>query len=260
MFLSRNLNELWKRSVAVAVLTVAVCVATPAKAELDEAYEGYEDPLEGWNRGVYAFNEFVDSILLEPLARGYKAVMPARAERGVSNAIRNLGEPVNMLNSLLQGDVEQGLNSFWRFILNTTLGVGGLFDFAAHNSSLVYRDEDFGQTLGVWGVGSGPYVVLPILGPSSVRDTGGFVVDMVSDPWNYMLEWDGIAIRAGVTAIDRRASMLTVTDEIDMNSLDPYATMRGYYLQYRENQVRNGDGSGRSGNLMGDSAPVRLRD
>lgn len=247
-FLRRHL--LWLLIICYFALVTAPVLAQDADYYGDDAlYDEYDeyaadraihggvyDPLEPVNRAIHGLNQVVDTLLLEPIARGYVAVTPYPVRDGVSNMLDNLREPVNMANALMQGDVAHGFVSFWRFILNSTFGVAGLFDFASANTDLTYRREDFGQTLGHYGIGHGPYLVLPLMGPSSLRDAIGFGVDVVIDPMTYALG-DGTYIRAGVTVLDSRADALPITDDIDANALDPYATYRSTYLQYRAKQV-----------------------
>lgn len=218
------------------LLTVAACSSPPEVDEGDAAAR--QDPLETVNRGIYAFNDVFDRFLLAPVARGYRSAVPEYGRQRVTNVLSNLKQPVVFLNSVLQGDPENAFSSFWSFMLNTTLGIGGLFDFADVNTDLEVRDEDFGQTLGVWGVGPGPYIVLPIFGPSSLRDTAGMAGDWFSDPFNY-LDDEVVITRTVIRAIDARAKTLDLTDEINEKSFDPYATFRSGYLQKREAQVKN---------------------
>ena len=219
----------------ISSLLLAACAASPENS--DDAT--INDPLEGLNRGIYSFNNVVDDAILQPVARLYRVAVPAPGREGVKNFLNNLSAPVVFINNVLQGDVPGAFTTFWRFVLNTTLGFGGVYDFASNNTPLAYRPEDFGQTLGVWGVGSGAYLVLPILGPSSLRDGTGRVVDYASDPFTYLLT-DGEQIaRYGATAIDGRSRSLDLVDEIERTSLDPYATIRSAYLQRRESLIEN---------------------
>lgn len=198
-----------------------------------------DDPIEPVNRAVHGFNDVVDNVLLKPVATIYRDAVPKFARQRVNNALNNLNEPVNALNSLLQGDVQHTFTSLWRFTLNSTLGIGGLFDFADENAGLKYRREDFGQTLGHWGAGPGAYLVLPIIGPSNVRDAFGLAVDIVSSPFTWIFDGAGNATRAGFTAIDTRHRMLDFTSDVEKNSLDPYSTYRSSYLQYRQKQIKD---------------------
>jgi len=197
------------------------------------------DPLEPMNRAIHGFNMIVDEILLEPVARAYRNVVPLFVRDRVTNVLQNIQEPVNMINALLQGDVEHAFTSFWRFVLNSTFGIAGIFDFAGENSELERRSEDFGQTMGRYGVGPGPYLVLPIFGPSSVRDAVGVAADIASNPLTYVSEEAVQASWGGSVAIDQRARALDFTDDVDANALDPYATYRSTYLQFRRKQVKD---------------------
>lgn len=215
-------------------------------AEEYDAYDDYyeapiRDPFETMNRGIFKFNEVFDKVLMKPIAKTYVFIVPEFGRDRVHSAVTNLGEPVNMLNGFLQGNPERGFTSLWRFLINSTLGVAGLFDFAGPNLGLVHRQEDFGQTMGVYGWGSGPYIVLPFFGPSSGRDTFGLLVDTFTNPFNYV-QSDEFAIgRVVVTAIDARARNLELIDEIYRTSVDPYATIRSAYAQRRDAQIRNNE-------------------
>lgn len=211
----------------------------------DEVYADYYapaevyDPLETINRGIFKFNEGLDFILLKPIAKTYVFVVPEFGRQRVTNVLSNLGEPVNALNGFLQGNPERGFTSLWRFILNSTFGVLGVFDFAGENTELKKVSEDFGQTMGVYGWGSGAYLVLPIVGPSSTRDAFGLAVDVVSNPFNHVDSDEFVYGRMGATIVDSRARNLDFIDEIYANSVDPYATIRSAYLQRREALVNN---------------------
>jgi len=209
-------------------------VATPAVAE--DSDDG--DPIEGFNRAIFTFNHGVDTVLIRPIAWGYKHAMPDYGQERVSSFFSNLGEPVNFLNSGLQGDTDQAFNSLFRFLINSSVGIAGLYDQAQY-AGLPYRREDFGQTLGEWGMGHGFYLVLPLLGPSSARDGVGRVVDIFTDPFNYINDdTTRIALIAG-KVVDTRAGLLEITDQFD-DSIDPYAAYRSAYLQRRLDQVNNG--------------------
>ena len=209
----------------------------------DEEYgeEDIYDPLETWNRGVYEFNDILDSYILKPTARGYRKVVPSWGRERVHSFLRNLTEPVTFVNAVLQLDKDRAFTSFWRFTINSTWGVGGMFDIAGQEG-LVYRDEDFGQTLGKYGIGPGPYIVLPLLGPSDARDVVGKVADVFADPFTYILEDDEPLLwtRYGVNVIDTREQLLDITDDIDASSFDRYATYRSIFLQNRKSKISNG--------------------
>ncbi|MFO7326222.1 MAG: VacJ family lipoprotein, partial [Pseudomonadota bacterium] len=195
------------------------------------------------NRSVYRFNDTLDRKVARPVARAYVKVTPQPVRSGVSNFFRNLNLPTVMVNSLLQAKPVAFLTETLRLVVNTTIGIGGLFD-PASQLGIPSSDEDFGQTLGRWGVPPGPYMVLPVLGPSTARDSVGLVGDQLTDPKYYLLDdfWVGFGITvAGL--IDTRAALLG-TDEVLQRSFDPYVFMRNAYLQRRDFQVRDGAGQG----------------
>jgi len=197
-----------------------------------------EDPLEGYNRAMQGFNTAIDKAIIRPVAVGYRYITPDPLRERIGNFSDNLREPLNMINAFLQGDFEQGMVSFWRFTLNSTVGLLGIHDVAA-TAGLKERREDFGQTLAVWGVGSGPYVVLPILGPSNARDTVGVVAGWFMDPFTYYLETDDriwLAVGQGVVERER---LIDPIDDIYETSLDPYVTFRSVYEQLRTAQINN---------------------
>ena len=217
-------------------LPVLATVLFAAQANAQTAADN--DPLEPFNRTMFGFNHGVDTYFLRPIASGYRYVTPQVVRTHIGNVSDNLCEPVNTVNALLQGDVQQGMTSFWRFVINTTIGIGGLNDVATE-AGLKHRSEDFGQTLAVWGVGSGPYIVLPLLGPSNLRDTGGRIGDIFADPLNYVTDWEGaIAIDAG-QAVVLRERFLEPIDELYSSSLDPYTSFRSVYEQRRQAQIAN---------------------
>ncbi len=199
-----------------------------------------DDPLEGYNRAMFRFNDSVDKAVIKPVATGYKKVMPEVARTGVTNFFSNLGDVWIGVNNILQGKVGPGVSDFGRFAINTTVGIFGLFDVAS-NAGLDKHNEDFGQTLGRWGMGTGPYVVLPILGPSDLRD--GFstlVVDWHGDPLWYVAN---IPTRNELVAahfVDQRARLLDASQLLDEAALDPYVYMRSAYLQRRRSLVYDG--------------------
>ena len=199
------------------------------------------DPLEGFNRAVFSFNDGVDKAIIKPVATGYKAVLPTFARTGVTNFFANLGDVWIGVNNVLQGKIEAGASDFVRFAVNTTAGILGLFDVAS-NTGLEKHNEDFGQTLGRWGVGSGAYLVLPILGPSSVRDgLSRLLVDWRGNPLWY---GDDVATRnvlVGVSLIDARANLLDASQLVEDAALDQYSYVRGAYLQRRRSLIYDGD-------------------
>ena len=199
------------------------------------------DPLEGFNRGVYKFNDGLDRAVMTPLAKGYQAITPDPVDRGVTNFFGNLADVGSAVNNLLQLKLARAASDVGRVVVNTTIGIFGLFDVASHMKLEKYG-EDFGQTLGYWGIGSGPYIVLPILGPSSLRDTVGLVGDWYLDPVTYVDddEWRwGLRI---LKAIDKRADLLSATNVLEEAALDKYSFTRDAYLQRRANLVKDGEG------------------
>lgn len=201
------------------------------------------DPLESVNRGVYKFNDAVDGAVLKPVAGAYKAVTPSPIRKGINNFFNNLRSLTTVLNDLLQLKFAHAFTDAGRFVINSTFGLAGFVDVASMDNIPNHR-EDFGQTLGHWGVGSGAYIVLPFLGPSTVRDAAGFAFDTVtSDPITYAHNIGQVRLHNQlrvVSLIDKRAELLNATDILDSASLDPYAFMRDAYLQSRASQVQDG--------------------
>jgi len=197
------------------------------------------DPFEGFNRAAYAFNDDFDRSILKPLATGYEKVLPGQVNNSISNFFSNLDDVVVLINDILQLKFEQSLSDFGRITFNTTFGLAGLFDVATH-MDLPKHNEDFGQTLGRWGVSSGPYLVLPFLGPSTLRDGVSLPVDWQVDPVFRVKDnetrWGAI----GLKAVDTRAGLLRASRILDTAALDPYVFMRDAYLQRRRNLVYDG--------------------
>jgi len=201
--------------------------------ELDEG-----DPWENFNRAIFGFNNKLDKAIVSPLARGYSK-LPGPVTTGVGNFFSNLFEPTTIINDLLQGKVGQAIEDSTRFLLNTTVGIAGLFDVAKH-VSLPKNDEDFGQTLARWGIGDGPYLVLPLLGPSNVRDTvGKLPYFFVTDPLFYV-ESQGTRLGARALEITDIRYRLLRTDRLLKMQLDPYIFVREGYWQRRENLIWDG--------------------
>jgi phospholipid-binding lipoprotein MlaA len=198
------------------------------------------DPFEDINRTVYGFNEAVDDNLLEPVSIAYKNHMPVVAQDRVSDFFGNLRDIPTLANQILQFKPIESATTLGRILVNSTLGLGGLFDVAS-GMGLTTDDEDFGQTMGVWGVEEGPYVVLPLLGPSTVRDSAGLFVDTTSDT-NMISKTEGISFisSSAINIIDKRVELLPVTDMLDLSD-DPYTTMRSSYLQKRKFDVFDGN-------------------
>lgn len=199
-----------------------------------------DDPLEGYNRAMFQFNETVDKAVMKPLAQGYDFIAPKPVKTGIGNFFGNLGDVWISVNNLLQGKVEDALSDAGRFLVNTTLGIAGLFDVAT-DMGLEKHDEDFGQTLGKWGVGEGGYFVVPILGPRTIRDALALPVDFKADPVNWL---DDVATRntlLGLRAVHDRYTLLGVEKTLAEGTLDQYTYSRDYYLQQRRYRVFDGN-------------------
>jgi phospholipid-binding lipoprotein MlaA len=200
------------------------------------------DPYEPTNRQIFAFNQGLDKHVALPVAKFYNHAVPEFARDRIHGVLDNLGKPVTFANDVLQGEAERGLQTFGRFTLNTTLGIGGMFDMAT-KFGIPDHSEDFGQTLGVWGVGEGPYLVMPGLGPAPPRDLGGDVADNFLDPFTYMRfdgYWTFTYVRAGMGVLDLRARNVDTLEQIERSSVDYYATQRSLYRQFRNSEIRNG--------------------
>lgn len=203
------------------------------------------DPLEDINRGIFFVNEFLDMVLIEPVGKIYKDLLPESLRISIGYALRNLSEPIVFVNNILQGNLEQARVTFWRLILNSTLGVGGLFDVST-SLGFPYKKEDFGLTLASWGVCSGPYIVLPVLGPSSLRDSIGRIGDFSFDPINWWAIFDNQIFysytRSGAQIIDAKSDAITLMDELKKDSVDYYATIRAWYLERRKALAKGNQG------------------
>lgn len=258
----------------VSVLTIAACLAAPTLASAQEAapeaapapavqeealsetapatenalpaedHTDDHDPWEGFNRAMFGVHRAVDNAVLEPVARGYRAITPRPVRSGVSNFLRNLRGPVILANDVLQGEFKRAGTTAGRFAINSTIGVAGIFD-PATSMGLDRHDEDFGQTLAVWGVPSGPYLFVPLLGPTTIRDGGGRIVDVALDPITWS-DFDGIDTfrisRTVVGAISTREALLDDIDAIEAQGGDLYITYRSAFEVAREAAIQNGRG------------------
>ena len=239
LFSARNLG-----SAALALLLLAGC-ATPPPADDPEAVQEFKeinDPLEPTNRALFAVHEAIDQAVLQPIAEAYRDVLPPPVRTGIRNLLGNLRTPTILTGDLLQGNLDRARKTLGRFMVNSTIGIGGIIDvgraYDVHGHS-----EDMGQTLAVWGVGEGFYFFMPLLGPSSPRDLVGFGTDIVINPftwigqgqildaWNYT--------RLGMTIVDTREAVLEPIDVVRKTSLDPYATLRSAYRQRRAFEIQN---------------------
>jgi phospholipid-binding lipoprotein MlaA len=216
---------------AVAACAVAVILPQAAFAQV-------ADPWMSVNRPIFAFNDALDRYALEPVAKGYKFALPDFARTGVTNFFANIWFPVVFTNCVLQGKPLEATHSFTRFFINTTIGVGGLFDVATH-VDVLSPNEDFGQTLGYWGVHTGPYLVLPLFGPSNVRDTVGRVADSATRVWPYFVPWWVSSGSGVVEIVNTRARYLEEVNDLRESSVDYYAAVRDAYMQRREALVED---------------------
>ncbi len=197
------------------------------------------DPLESFNRSVFAFNEGLDKALIKPVAKGYEALLPGFVRTGVSNFFGNVADVLTGLNNLLQGKPAEAVNDAARVIFNSSFGIFGFFDVATE-MGLEKHEEDFGQTLGRWGVEPGAYLVVPVFGPRNVRDAVGLVVDLAADPVGNL---DDVALRNSLAAlrlVSDRAAILPADKIIEEAAIDKYAYIRDAYSQRRLNQVFDG--------------------
>ncbi len=239
-----------RRQAAAATLAAALLLG--GCATTGPATPG--DPWEGFNRKVFAFNEAVDEAVLRPVAETYRDTVPQLVRTGVSNFLGNIGDVWSAANHFLQGKAQSGLEQTMRFLTNTLFGLGGLLD-PASEMGLKRHSEDFGQTLGRWGFGPGPYLVLPLLGPSSVRDGIGRVPDMAASPSNLFDDSKASTLTTVLTVVDTRASLLGVTGLADRVSLDKYSFFRQGYLARRQDAVYDGAPPAEAFEDIGDDEP-----
>ncbi len=221
---------------------ILAALAAGCTASKDPEAVTQNDPYEETNRAIFNFNSKVDNAVAKPVAKFYNHAVPQTARTGVHNFLTNLGKPVTFGNDVLQGEIERAGQTVYRFTVNTTLGVGGLVDVASM-IGIPEHDEDFGQTLGTYGVGEGPYLVVPFMGPNPPRDLFGNVVDIFMDPTTYITfhgsdTW--YAVRAGVAVLDLRARNVDTLEQIERSSIDMYGSTRSLYRQYRNSEIRNG--------------------
>lgn len=244
-------------SVLVASLVVlAGCATAPAGSSGNLANPATAaDPWENWNRKVYGFNDAVDKAVLKPLAEAYKAVLPSLVRTGVTNVLGNLGDVWSAANHLLQGKVFSGLDMGMRVLTNTLFGLGGLLD-PATEMGLTRRSEDFGQTLGRWGVPSGPYLVLPFLGPSTVRDGAALLVDRQGSASRLPPTEAGRLSFTALELVNLRTNLLSTTQLLDQVALDRYSFVRDGFLMRRRDALYDGAPPAEAGSEdPGDSPP-----
>lgn len=219
---------------ALLIAMLVGCASNPERGK------DPRDPLESYNRAMYRFNDDFDKAFVQPAARAYKYVTPTVVNRGVTNFFNNIDDVTSFVNNVLQFKMSRAGSDVGRIFINSTVGVLGFFDVATNVGLQSYK-EDFGQTLGYWGMEPGAYFILPLLGPSSIRDTIGWAGDIVTDPF-FSIEtdeiyWGFVALRI----VDRRADVLNVTEILEDASVDPYVFLRDAYLQRRRNLVYDGN-------------------
>jgi phospholipid-binding lipoprotein MlaA len=236
--LSHQLSQQFFKSILMAcVFALTACASIQQTERVAQI-----DPFERINRAVFSFNETVDQYVVKPIAEGYQFILPEFVRTGVTNFFSNINDVLIAANNLLQGKPGNAASDIGRFFVNSTIGVLGLFDVAT-DMGLDKNREDFGQTLGVWGIGDGPYVVLPFFGPSNVRDTVGFVVDVETDfmiNTNKLNSDEKIAIN-GLRIINRRADLLDAGQLLEDAAFDKYSFLRDGYLQRRRSQIYDGE-------------------
>ena len=231
----------------LAVLALSACATRPPASEPEARaeFDANNDPLEPLNRGLFFVHEGLDTLVLRPAAEMYRLFLPPIIRTSITNALANLRSPVILANDLLQGETERARITAERFLINTTLGIGGILD-PATDMGRPRHSEDFGQTLAVWGSGEGFFLFVPGFGPSSARDAIGFGVDILLDPLFWVTLDPGrgleafVVTRATATPLSQREALIETVDRVRRDSLDPYATFRSGWRQQRERDIRNG--------------------
>jgi len=233
------------------MLSSNVSADTDGENNLSKNPKPVKDCFESFNRGTFALNQGLDKVIFKPVAKGYRN-LPSPIRSGTSNALVNLSSLVTIPNNILQGEFKTAGVNTGRFVINTTVGILGIFNVAKKMGFSDYEKEDYGQTLGVWGVGAGCYLVLPVLGPSTVRDTtGSFVNVLGGDPWynasthgnnEYLSKSDYILTKV-LTGVDFRAKNIETIENLEKNSIDFYASVRSLYLQDRQRKISNNNAS-----------------
>jgi phospholipid-binding lipoprotein MlaA len=237
-------RHLPKVLVIAALATLGACATPPSDPAARAEFVATNDPLEPMNRDIFEFNLFLDRWLIKPVAQGYRAVFPQFVRDTIRNFLHNLGEPVIFANDMMQGEWAIANLTAARFFINSTFGVGGLIDFAGQ-TGVPRQTGDFGQTLYAWGSPEGPYLVLPIFGPSNPRDAIGLGVDSVMDPFGYLAGAYGAAntvtlSRFAASGIDLRSRNIETLDDLQRNAIDFYAELRSLYRQHRASDLNHG--------------------
>src|SRR5215471_15950791 len=230
--------------IVVSILILCGCASHPdAGQQAVATEEDFNDPFEDANRKIFEFNQFVDRNAIVPAAKAYRAALPDPVRDSLRDFLNNLRAPLIFVNDTLQGQFESAAKTAGRFVINSTIGMGGVVDVAGR-WGIPFHEEDLGLTLGTWGVPEGPYLVVPILGPSNPRDLGGQVAEGFGDPWNYIvtgnpwtLYWIPF-VRGAVSGIDQRSRYIETLADIERTSLDYYATIRSLYRQRRAALIR----------------------
>jgi phospholipid-binding lipoprotein MlaA len=230
---------------AFSALTLPGCASRPntEQQQVSTYEEDFNDPLEDTNRKIFEFNQFVDRNAIVPAAKAYRTALPDPVRDSVRDFLNNLREPLIFVNDTLQGQFESAAKTVGRFVINSTIGIGGVVDVAGR-WGIPFHEEDLGLTFGAWGIPEGPYIVVPVLGPSTPRDLGGQVAEGFGDPWNllvtgnpYTLYWIPF-VRGGTAGIDQRSRYIETLADIERTSLDYYATIRSLYRQRRAALIR----------------------
>ena len=242
------MSRIFKVLILSLFMTTSSIAGSDGENELSKNKNGQvKDCFEGINRAVFSFNKGLDNLLIEPIAKGYRQ-LPSPVRSGTSNVLDNLSSLITIPNNVLQGQIQTAGINTGRFIINTTVGILGIFDVAEKMGFPEYEKEDYGQTLGVWGVGPGCYWVLPVLGPSTIRDTAGsFINVMGGDPYynisahgnNEYLDKSDYMLTKTLTGIDFRAKNIETFENLEKNSIDFYASVKSLYLQDRKRKISN---------------------
>lgn len=254
----RNRLSRWSSvlAVAFAFLLFPECIQGQDTSEspIEDDFEDFDDfdeinmpefsdPFEGFNRAVFKFNNTAIKYGLQPIADGYETVVPPVGRRGLRSFFENLRYPIRFVSCLLQGKVERSIQETAKFVVNTTVGIGGFFDIAGQNPELSkVPSEDIGQAMGKWGIGNGPYLVLPLLGPSSGRELAGSIGDSMLSPVNRRLvknvRWEWGLAYVTTNTVRGLPERLRTFDELEKMSVDPYIALRNGFLQYRDSEVK----------------------
>lgn len=239
---NRSLRKAFGQSLLVAAIAMSLVGCASAVTEEQQADLDPRDPYESWNRGVQDFNDGLDDYFMKPVAKSYQWITPTFVDKGVTNFFSNLSDISVTMNDLLQAKFGQGSMDAGRFLVNTSVGVGGIVDVASM-IDLPKHDEDFDQTLGFWGVPTGPYIVLPLIGPNSPRGLGGLIGDTAANPSTYVGAGIGTALYA-VRMSDARSDLLSATKIVDEAAVDKYEFIRNAYFQQRNYLVHDGNPPG----------------